>query len=896
MSVVAGVYVINQLVQPLTIGVRDDNGALGSVVVPSGAKLGPYWYSRVETQAFEYARRGMLVMEYTTINISDPLEPDLAWWKLDETSGSTATDSIGSYTIPVVGATWDRGLICSGDGINGIAAASVPTRWRQPSFSVSIWITPYIRNDLIDQGPPSYYKPAPGSAYSLDIPGQGGPGVMAHLVESANTASTDSFADTLITGGINGLLKYPGRTFHVLMVHGAVTDALYLDGVLVASGPSVGMTEVASTFRIGYHNSDTGYGTSRFFKGRVQDIRVYGRDLSAADAIALHAAGPVGFNLGAQLESYMWPVSRMTGSTFNCIDNPSAAGTITGSVSWDSNGVRWHGATRGLADVSLLPDLPVGDVPCWMSCVVAVSDLSPAYGQFIAYGQSGSGSRMLGLFYSKHPDAVMSWFIPGVSSGYFAGGLIPTDGLFHHYLVSYTPRTSDAVLALWIDGIAVGGQAIPKVNFLKERLYLGEDAVGQTDGVEGYIRNVRLGLGTVDNERAERLWLADRIPTIPVAPVYTRYMSVTPSALYGYTAPLVSDQPPVGNIVVENAYPQAGYAFVRWSSSDSTFNGDVRSPDNTTTMPARNIHIVAEFGASTTYTLTLIAANGTLSSGEGTLPDAVPGSRWIISAPYTPGFAFDHWEVTPAALIGITDPVANPAIFAMPSADVTVEAIYVISLSYPVTVNAGNGSGDYLAGDTVYLSPATPYGYAFAQWTGSLADLALINPYEPFAYFTMPSRSVTLTATFTLGQYYASVYLGSGSGVYAYGDTVNITADPVDPGWEFGSWYSYNYVAFADPYDPSTSFPMPGEEAYVEAVWDPIYYNLTLVGGTSSTGTTFTVLYGFSITADEPPPGDVFLHWEGDTTYLDDPNAATAYVMAPPAMDLSFTAVFVTPH
>jgi hypothetical protein len=829
------------------------------------------------------------------VPVPTPLNPDLAWWKLDETSGDTAIDSVGSHDMPIVGAYWNRGLVCAGDGAAGYGAITGPARWREQPLTISAWVSPFIRNDPHNGGG---YPVAPGDIFSNDIPGSGGLGIFAHVWESSSGVG-DAIGDTraLTPYPVTGLLHYPGNTFLVTTVVGPAFDICYLNGVEIARAVHSGITDVATTFRLGYHNNDPTYGTSRFFKGRIQDVRIFGRALDPTEVMALAAAGPVNFTVGTQLTSYIWPVSRGSGSTFNCVDNPAANGTITGSVEWYSDGFRFRSSKTAVADVSSLPLAPVGEVPWWLSFCAYVADSSPATGQLLSYG-AATGAQRIWLYYSYDPVVRrMAWNIPGVANGEFSDSVI-LDDTFHHYLVSYVPGISSATLRLWIDSVEVTPVIIPLINVLKERLRLGDDSSGVPDAVEGYLRNVRVGLGAPTQEQAERLWLADRIPSIPPVVAPTAFYSVSPSALYGYTAPLVSDQPPVGNITGGNAFPFPGFAFLHWTTADATLLQDARIPDSQFQMPNHDVHFVAVFQATTTNLLTLTSASGVILSGEGTIPNVVPGARLQVTADApAPGFAFDHWAVTPPEIAAIIDPTTVPATFPMPSFDVTMEAIYAFITSYNVTIVDGFGSGAYSPGDTVFISQNYPYGYVFDQWTGDPGDLALLVPdvFSQYAQFTMPSRDVTLTASYIIGQYSVQVYRGSGSGVYTFGDPVYLVADPVDPGWEFAFWNSPfpPQVSFVDQYNPSTSFTMIGDgPVYVEAVWNPIVYNLTVTDGYGDFP-TFTVLYGFAIYANSPPPGKIFDHWEGDVGYLDNPASAAAYVFSPPPQNLSFTAIFV---
>ena len=122
------------------------------------------------------------------------------------------------------------------------------------------------------------------------------------------------------------------------------------------------------------------------------------------------------------------------------------------------------------------------------------------------------------------------------------------------------------------------------------------------------------------------------------------------------------------------------------------------------------------------------------------------GSVVAITADAPPAYhAFDRWT-------GLTDSVAD--VFApsttlvMPSTGVVVTATY-ISLLHSLTVVNGSGSGDYLEGQTVSVTAnPDPLYKAFAGWNGD--DIGLLsNAAVRATSLVMPSRPVSLTATYS---------------------------------------------------------------------------------------------------------------------------------------------------
>lgn len=260
------------------------------------------------------------------------------------------------------------------------------------------------------------------------------------------------------------------------------------------------------------------------------------------------------------------------------------------------------------------------------------------------------------------------------------------------------------------------------------------------------------------------------------------------------------------------------------------------SPATSFTMPNADVTVTANsaIGGGTdtpnpdgTYTVTV--NNGT---GGGNYR---PGATVTITATVPTGQTFTNWTTATA---GVTFANANTATttFVMPSSNVTVTANFSGGNSgntpnpdgsYTVTVNNGTGGGNYQPGATVTITANTPpTGQTFANWTTSTTGVSLANANSASTTFVMPSSNVTVTANFSggnsgsaTGKYKVTVNYGSGSGEYAAGATVNITANaPESSSRVFSRWTTNNSgLGFANANSVSTSFVMPAADVTVTA-------------------------------------------------------------------------------
>ncbi len=241
-----------------------------------------------------------------------------------------------------------------------------------------------------------------------------------------------------------------------------------------------------------------------------------------------------------------------------------------------------------------------------------------------------------------------------------------------------------------------------------------------------------------------------------------------------------------------------------WQANASSAVFSVKNPgsvaSNSITVPV----------VSSTPTFALTVANG---SGGGSY---AAGTVVTVTANTPPaGQKFTGWT-------GAT--VANPAsvttTLVMPASSVALAANYSSStaMSYALTVVGGAGSGTYAAGATVTITAnAPPAGQAFVNWTGA----AVGNAASMSTSLTMPAAPTTVTANYTTGAnlYNLTVNNGSGSGNYAAGTQVTITANAAPLGLAFSGW-SGQQVANTNA--TTTTLIMPAWTTTVSASFYPI--------------------------------------------------------------------------
>jgi hypothetical protein len=220
--------------------------------------------------------------------------PDLVWYRLDESSGTTAHDSSPNHydMTNLEGVVWNDGAVFDGATVCG--STSVSQAFRAAPVTMTAWLTAVERADETSTN--HALAPFPPNALSGDAPSLGGFGL-----------GLDVWTDGLggsgfpLETGENAAIAFhtlgapnAGIEYFVVLVVESTHATVYVDGTLLAQvSADTPLLAQPAPLHLGCHNDDTGYLTKRFFKGRMRDVRVYGRALDGAELAALYTSGPV---------------------------------------------------------------------------------------------------------------------------------------------------------------------------------------------------------------------------------------------------------------------------------------------------------------------------------------------------------------------------------------------------------------------------------------------------------------------------------------------------------------------------------------------------------------------------------------------------------------------------
>jgi hypothetical protein len=270
----------------------------------------------------------------SALAFQEPAAPTgpIAYWKLDETSGTSAANAVGgapagtylngptpSTTVAPLSFNTDPGVTPRSLQFNGTnQGLQVPNFGTFTQFTVSAWIQ---------------RSGATGARQSIFSYKENSNSLVLSLNED-----TVNFRPRIWTN-INGTWQNAEEAFtlptntwvHLAATYDATTLRLYRDGTQVATGAFAGtMANGTDTTGIAMRNTSN----MHYFPGLIDDLRLYSRALSAAE-VGVLAAGvpaPTGLNATGGIDRIDLSWTAPAGSvayTYALYRSPAGAGTFT---------------------------------------------------------------------------------------------------------------------------------------------------------------------------------------------------------------------------------------------------------------------------------------------------------------------------------------------------------------------------------------------------------------------------------------------------------------------------------------------------------------------------------------------------------------------------------------
>lgn len=257
----------------------------------------------------------------------------VAWYELDETSGTVAADSSGNGRDAAIegAATWNGGsgfTFSGGSGSSGNAVKlpnNIIAGLSSITVAVDVWTDPALTGDhfVYNLGNLAVGSPASGSGY-----------LFSTTTPYRATISTQWWNNEQNTSKGSNLQKGVWR--HLTYTLTGTTGILYEDGVEVARNTSVTNTpaQIGAGTTTRNYIGRSAYAADNSFRGVVSDFRIYNRALAASEVSTLATE----VHQGLVDTDATW-VETALGDVSNVITNLTlpATGPAKSAITWSSS-------------------------------------------------------------------------------------------------------------------------------------------------------------------------------------------------------------------------------------------------------------------------------------------------------------------------------------------------------------------------------------------------------------------------------------------------------------------------------------------------------------------------------------------------------------------------------
>ncbi len=275
-----------------------------------------------------------------------PLPAPLAYWKLDEGSGTVIGDSSGNNFTGTAknGTAWTTGRSGSAllfDGVNDFADFAKPSAFANlPAFTVAGWINP------------DPLKTKTFATIAAKSSGSGATAQKRMLINNSTTCQDGALGCLEVhvnrTSADAGAVSPPGTlaagTWQYVVFTYSSTDGprIYKDGVEVtylsrSLGSGTEVDDAAGNFLLGSWGKPSS--PSGLFKGKLDDVRLYNAKLSASEVAGLYQSVTTP---PAPTPLAYWKLDEGSGTVIG----DSSGNNFTGTA---KNGTAWTTGTSGSA-------------------------------------------------------------------------------------------------------------------------------------------------------------------------------------------------------------------------------------------------------------------------------------------------------------------------------------------------------------------------------------------------------------------------------------------------------------------------------------------------------------------------------------------------------------------
>ncbi len=450
----------------------------------------------------------------------------VGYWPLNDGSGTLAADATGQGNTGTLtnGPTWTTGQIGQAitfDGTNDYVALPNLGFSGNVPLTVSFWANANTNTAI--QEPFSF-----GTSYATGI-------------EIVRNYPSVGQITCFCQSGTQATTNYPsvGVWHHIVGVSTGSVFSFYIDGALAAS-TNVAVSVTNANYRIGASGPQSNVYP---FDGKIDDVRIYNRALSAAEVTQLYNQG-AGFPSASNLVGY-WPFGEGTGTTTADASGNSNTGTLTNGPTWTTAGKYGNGISfDGVNDYVSFANPPTTGTGSFSIFAWIKTSVTGTRKNIISYGTE-AGSRAMYLFVNTSNQIA---FDKSNVAGPTSAATV-TDGNWHYVGVVNNAST----VQIYVDGVSSGSSA----SLTPDISGSGQNAIGFTPTYLQYFT------GTIDDVRIYNTALT-------AGQVWNLYQNTTPTTAVRTKI----------NSLKNNSASNLQNGLVLWHSFDGNYLNTTTSTDS----------------------------------------------------------------------------------------------------------------------------------------------------------------------------------------------------------------------------------------------------------------------------------------------------------------------------
>ncbi len=331
--------------------------------------------------------------------------------------------------------------------------------------------------------------------------------------------------------------------------------------------------------------------------------------------------------------------------------------------------------------------------------------------------------------------------------------------------------------------------------------------------------------------------------------------------------------------IVANAAP-TDMVFSHWmivSGSGTLEDANSASTKFTTSNEATVLRAVY------TDILYKLEIQGGQATSDNDLNGLVVGTRVEIEANVPDHKTFVKWEIVSGAG-SFADATSASTTFTTGSGDTVIKAVFE-DVEYTLTVENGEGSGDYVFDTVVDIKANVPDGFLFAGWEIVDGEVEIAEATKAETTATVKGDA-TIKATFVEKEYTVDVINGKVDDAdkadsYKKGTVITVIADDAEVNKHFTGWVIVSGDATIDDASAAVAEVTVGSsDVVIRAEYADDLYNVTVENGTADGITEGGNKVGdiITITANDAEANKHFIGWvivSGEATIADATSATT---------------------